>query len=74
MFSEPLDAPPVDGRVRAHEVVGQRLCFLAEKVNFVAPAHEGAAEVLDVDVAARAGEHVPVRHKKPHGGQNTRAA
>jgi hypothetical protein len=32
----------------------------------VPAAHEGAAQVLDVDVAPRPGEHVPVRHEQLH--------
>jgi hypothetical protein len=36
------------------------------EVNVVAVAHQAAAQVLDVDVAPRPGEHVPVGHDQSH--------
>ena len=42
------------------EIIVQRLWFLAEQVYLVAGPHEPAAEVLHVDVAPGAGEHVTV--------------
>jgi hypothetical protein len=59
--------------VLVHKLVIERMLFLAEEVDVVPLSHEGAAEVLDVDVAPRPGEHVSVRHEELHARQNTRA-
>jgi hypothetical protein len=53
--------------VGVYEVVGEGVRFLAEEVHVVAHLDQRPAEVLNVDVAPRAGEHVAVSHEKPHG-------
>src|ERR687897_398477 len=66
LFAQLVDSVPVHHPELVHEVVGERLRLLTQEVHFVAVAHEGAAEVLDVDVAAGVREHVPVRHNQLH--------
>jgi hypothetical protein len=62
LFAQLLDLCAVHRGVLVHELVVERVLFLAEEVHLVAPTHEGAAEVLYVDIAPRPGEHVPVCH------------
>lgn len=54
----------------AYEVVVQWLRLLAEQMYVVSLADQRPTEILDVDIAPRAREHVSVRHQKldsPHG-------
>jgi peroxiredoxin len=52
-----------------YEVVDQGFRLLAEQVYLVALADQGAAEVLDVDVAPGAREHVAVGHQQLHAAR-----
>jgi hypothetical protein len=52
--------------VLVDEVVGERVRLLAEEVHLMTQANQRPTEVLHIDVAPGAGEHVTVCHKKLH--------
>ena len=71
LFALVVDPFRVHRRVPVHEVERERVGLLADQVQLVALADQGPAQALDVDVAPRAREHVPVRHDQPHGFPST---
>lgn len=56
----------------ADEIVVQRMGLLAEQMQLVAGAYQGAAEVLNVDVAPGAREHVAVGDQQLHAPEDSR--
>jgi hypothetical protein len=69
LLADQLDAIRIHGCVLVYEVVIQGPWFLAKEVDVISLPGERAAQVLDVDVASGAGEHVAVSHQDLHSGK-----